>query len=241
MVTSPLGLVPRELEDLWPAAHYDIPVSGEWDEDELRVIRGMLDRLVDRVGYSAIVNHSGIPLSFSESTVIDTRLGDSAGSPESLERLKQAIDSTIGNTENSGPKINSRLEILKSISRFLFGSDKWLEGCQVKGRPPILTITKQDIQMAKWNPFGGRFSFSKYSLPILNDLGVLKKVELKNSVNWTGDIFQGYLEGHDPLIKSGDELLVLQDGALVGSARAVAPGWEWPHGPGKLAKSRHRI
>ena len=38
MVTAPLGLVPRELEDLWPAANYDIPVTGNWDSDELLVI-----------------------------------------------------------------------------------------------------------------------------------------------------------------------------------------------------------
>ena len=36
MVTSPLGLVPRSLEDFWPAAHYDIPVTGDWDSDEIR-------------------------------------------------------------------------------------------------------------------------------------------------------------------------------------------------------------
>ena len=35
IVTAPLGLVPRELEEIWPAANYDIPVTGEWDADEL--------------------------------------------------------------------------------------------------------------------------------------------------------------------------------------------------------------
>ena len=39
MVTAPLGLVPRELEDIWPASNYDIPVTGEWDIDELRIIK----------------------------------------------------------------------------------------------------------------------------------------------------------------------------------------------------------
>ncbi|UCG90070.1 MAG: DUF5591 domain-containing protein, partial [Candidatus Heimdallarchaeota archaeon] len=34
ILTSPLGVVPRELEYSFPAAHYDIPVTGEWSEIE---------------------------------------------------------------------------------------------------------------------------------------------------------------------------------------------------------------
>ena len=29
-----LGLVPRDLEEVWPAGHYDIPVTGDWTLDE---------------------------------------------------------------------------------------------------------------------------------------------------------------------------------------------------------------
>ena len=60
MVTSPLGLVPREIEDLWPAAHYDIPVTGDWDDDEIRVIREMVNKLVKRIGYRSVINHSSV-------------------------------------------------------------------------------------------------------------------------------------------------------------------------------------
>ncbi len=28
IITSPLGLVPRELECIYPAGHYDLPVTG---------------------------------------------------------------------------------------------------------------------------------------------------------------------------------------------------------------------
>ena len=40
MVTSPLGLVP-ELEDIW-LGHYDIPVTGDWDADEIDIINSMI-------------------------------------------------------------------------------------------------------------------------------------------------------------------------------------------------------
>ena len=49
------------------------------------------------------------------------------------------------------------------------------------------------------------------------------------------------IEDYDSSILLDDELAVIQEGELLGSARAVAPGWEWPFGPGKLAKSRHRL
>ena len=38
-VTSPLGLVPRELEFCYPAAHYDIAVTGEWSASEIQLLR----------------------------------------------------------------------------------------------------------------------------------------------------------------------------------------------------------
>tara|TARA_B000000475_G_scaffold261282_1_gene245779 strand:+ start:297 stop:1673 length:1377 start_codon:yes stop_codon:yes gene_type:complete len=240
MVTSPLGLVPRDLEDIWPAAHYDIPVTGDWDEDELSIIRQMLSRLVERVGYSSIINHSGIEIGLDEINEIDTRAGESAGSKDSLARLKDAISSSFEN-ESGDLDFSPREEKLRSISRFQLGSDEWLDGCQIRGRPPIFTISKEGEQMAKWDPRRGRFLFSKASLKNLWSLGILRKVELIPGIEWKGDIFPNMIEDYDPHILQSDELAVFQEGELLGSARAVAPGWEWPLGPGKLAKSRHRL
>jgi len=241
MVTAPLGLVPRDLEDLWPAAHYDIPVTGDWDEDELSIIQRMLSRLVERVGYSNIVNHSGIELKLGGIEVIDTRRGERAGSRESLERLQQAISLSFGEGDDGETDFSVREEKMKSISRFQFGSDEWLDGCQIRGRPPIFTITKDGVQMAKWDPRRGRFLLSKSSLETMRGLNLLKIVEIIPEVDWVGDIFPGMIDHHDRSILVGDEILIIQEGKLLGSARSLAPGWEWPLGPGKLAKSRHRL
>ncbi|TFH30305.1 MAG: hypothetical protein E4G98_02285 [Promethearchaeota archaeon] len=35
IITSPVGVIPRELENIFPVAHYDIPVTGEWDAIEI--------------------------------------------------------------------------------------------------------------------------------------------------------------------------------------------------------------
>ena len=116
-----------------------------------------------------------------------------------------------------------------------------MEGAKVSGRPPIFRIEKDGLQIALWNPRSGRFSFSKAVLPILDACNALPRVELISNFDWRGDLFSTNVVKADPNIRSGDEVLVFQDGVLVGSARAEAPGWEWPRGPGRLAKAKHRL
>jgi len=241
MVTSPLGLVPRELEDLWPAAHYDIPVTGDWDVDELDMINSMVTDICRRSNYAYVINHSGIELSIGSAIVKDTRLG-TAGSKESLSELSISVSEAVGklNLQDVSEKKN-RIELMKSRSRFIHGTDDWLDGADVSGRLPILSISKNDEQLAKWNPRDGRFAFSKKSLPLLLESGKFPSVSISEGHDWKGDVFPTNIESFVGQIRMGDEVLVTQNEKLIGSARAVAPGWEWPHGPGRLAKARHRL
>ena len=242
MVTAPLGLVPRELEDIWPAAHYDIPVTGDWDIDELRVIRSMVEEYTTRNGYQRIINHSGIDLKAGNIEVIDTRQGESAGSQTSIDRLEQAIRQAAQDLKLPNPKESlHRLGKLKAFSRFQHGTDAWLEGARVSGRPPIFRIDREGTQIALWNPHSGRFSFAKAALPSLAEHKTLPCVELTAEADWRGDLFSTNITRSDPAIRVGDELLVYQNGELIGSARAEAAGWEWPNGPGRLAKAQHRL
>ena len=39
-------------------------------------------------------------------------------------------------------KLN-RIELMKSRSRFIHGTDDWLEGADVSGRPPIFSISEE--------------------------------------------------------------------------------------------------
>ncbi|MFX0098231.1 MAG: DUF5591 domain-containing protein [Candidatus Hodarchaeota archaeon] len=47
IITSPIGLVPRQLENCFPAAHYDVPVTGYWDEQELEFSKDMLVNVIN--------------------------------------------------------------------------------------------------------------------------------------------------------------------------------------------------
>ena len=244
MVTSPLGLVPRALEDLWPAAHYDIPVTGDWDLDELEMIHSMLARLVERVGYEKVIDHSGMNLAsyFPDLDIIDSREGRTAGNQESLERMESIINELVSELGIRAPKGHRhRIESYRALSRFQYGVDTWLEDVRIEGRPPKWRLQKNNIQIAQWHPDAGRFAFSKAALPILHETKTLPEIELRADIDWRGDIFSTILSSYPAGIRVGDDLLVIQDGKLIGSARATAPHWEWAGSPGRLARSHHRL
>ncbi|MDD1674508.1 MAG: archaeosine synthase subunit alpha [Methanomicrobiales archaeon] len=98
IVTSPLGLVPRELEGIYPAAHYDVPVTGHWDREELAWAAGTVAAYVTAHPCRRVIAHlkggalkaaamaaerCGITL---EETVSDHVLGK-----DSLARLDAAL------------------------------------------------------------------------------------------------------------------------------------------------------
>ncbi len=46
ILTSPLGAIPRQLEDIYPVNSYDISVTGDWSEEELQISTNMLVGLI---------------------------------------------------------------------------------------------------------------------------------------------------------------------------------------------------
>ena len=236
MVTSPLGLVPRELEEQWPAAHYDIPVTGDWDDDELTTIRRLAKALVERVGYTTVINHSGIEFDFE---TIDTRPdGVGASSKAACDVLREAVESVSSKHMREKAFL---MHSFRSLSRWQFGTDAWMDGLRVGGKPPRWMLLKDKQQMAQWHPDSGRFSFTKSMLPILRETGTLREVEIGGDSQWRGDIFPGMVLNAPSDLKVGEEILIIRDGELLGSARCRAAGWEWNGGAGRLAKSQHRL
>ncbi|WP_418286144.1 archaeosine synthase subunit alpha [Halorubrum sp. DTA46] len=56
-MTSPIGVVPQELETTYPAQHYDAVVTGDWSEDEIGFVSEVLRRYLKRNDYSRVVAH----------------------------------------------------------------------------------------------------------------------------------------------------------------------------------------
>ena len=238
MVTSPLGLVPRDLEEVWPAGHYDIPVTGDWTLDERKRVTEMLDSLIERNNYRVIINHSGFDYE-SSLPVIDTRKGNSATNHASLENLTAAVSEQIQVKKRSGEQIN--IANFRSVARFHHLNDDWLDGIQVRGRFPRWKILKDGEQIAMWAPERGSFSIAKACVPLIDSTDSLKRIHLKPEIKWKGDVNLVNLESYDKSIRAGEDLLVMQGSQCVGLARASAPAWEWSSTPGRLAKMHQRL
>ncbi len=242
MVTSPLGLVPRDLEEIWPASHYDIPVTGDWTGDELNRTQKMLTSLLSRHNYKLIINHSGMKLDGGSIDLIDSRGELSAGNRESLEKLSKVVKEKLQELKIRNRRHNKMLvDNFSSVAKKTMKNDLWLNEITIKGKPPYWRLEKNNQQIAIWSIDRRGFSFSKSAVLILHEHQSLSKIELKPGMTWKGDIFYSNIESFDDDIKAGNDILVYQEGKPVGLARAVAPAWEWPTTGGKLAKSHQRI
>ncbi len=241
MMTSPLGLVPRDLEDVWPAANYDVPVTGDWSSDELARVQRMLVSLVARSGYKRVINHTNMDLGFLDIEVVNTREGQGATHFDALGRLSVAVKAAVADFELRNQKNSHRLkEQYMSIARKTTGTDAWLEKLAVKGKVPRWRLELDGTQMAVWSIDRNGFSFSRAAIDLLHEHQALPAVHLKEDVAWRGDVFAQMVLSYDASIRLGDDLRVLQAGEVVGLARAVAHGWEWGGTPGTLAKSHQR-
>jgi len=150
IVTSPLGLVPRELEIFYPPANYDISVTGEWSQEEQQMIERMLTDLLGQNHYAAIVDHT--PYDFVGTILEEIRncqkgligevvhsvVNGNPGSSESLGTLGDALERL---TSSSDPISSKKLKtsIFRNMWRFQFGpgSERVLGDVTVKGRFPF--------------------------------------------------------------------------------------------------------
>ncbi len=234
-ITSPLGLVPRELEELWPASNYDIPVTGHWDAEEKLIVKDTLSGILNRVSFELIINHSGFSLGseFCGIKVIETT---NETFHEEINKAKEEL-----NLEIQNPKIKRQIEY-EMISNWNYGTSNWLDGTKLSGKGPHWKIEKFGKPFARWNHVNSSFSFSKASLPVLAETNTLPKAKIKFSKTWSGDVFGPMIISFDANIRVGDVVLLFsEENDLIGSCIAQAPAWEWNNGCGRLAKVRHRL
>jgi archaeosine synthase len=166
IITSPLGLVPRELELVYPAQQYDIPVTGHWYEDELAMISDCVQNYLTKNNYEHILIHfHGQMGEFLEQCISEFLAGStnssttceiyrtSPGHPTSKESLKELIG-TLKKILEKYPQTKYSLQArhrdtLESIARYQFGTlgSELVKNCSFKGRYPNIKIFKNKIQL----------------------------------------------------------------------------------------------
>lgn len=126
VVTSPVGLVPEELDETYPSRFYDIPTIGKWYEDEKMMIRSTLKNYLSRNKYEHVIAFITEDLSFisdslpANSSVIQGNIK----SDQLIESLRKELNEipqvSLGQNNEKWKK-----EKLLSIAKYQFGS--WIE------------------------------------------------------------------------------------------------------------------
>ncbi|WP_248517187.1 archaeosine synthase subunit alpha [Salinarchaeum laminariae] len=234
-ITSPIGVVPAELELTYPAQHYDSVVTGDWSETEIEFVANVLSAYLERADYPRIVAH--VPEDYRpiveraiaavgaddgaaddgtdaappvEYTVVDHPTTD-----ESLANLDAALDGEL--RYSRGQRYRS---IVRGIADYMIGDgagDAIFDDVTVHGRYPKLQVDRagstresdaEDDQLAAVVPQYGTLAFTlKGAKRWVDSDAPVKTVEIDEFVPHGSALAPGVVDADDA-IRPGDEVIV---------------------------------
>ncbi|HNX08694.1 MAG TPA: archaeosine synthase subunit alpha [Methanothrix sp.] len=221
ILTSPLALVPRELEDAYPAASYDVPVTGRWDREERAWLVSCLEAYLKKNHYSRIVAHLDGEL---EEAVRDSGLdatytgGGTNGT--ALARLSEAVSEACRDAIRL-PDL--RLLRYRAHADFCFG--KGAGDLLLSGK---IIVRGREIQDEKKKPLAattpnGTIALSLEGAKRLEPLGSYI-VRIGDFLPKGSLLAPGVVDA-DEQIRPGDEVIIAGVRAF-GIGRAKMSGWE---------------
>ena len=246
IITSPIGLVPRELELIYPASNYDIPVTGRWYEEEKKMIRELLKNYLKNNKYEKIIVH--IPKEIQEfvndllkNTEITCQ--DKARSEKSLNNLSNSLKENTMNFKHV--KSNIRLkEDLENLSTFQFGkkiTETLFKDCRIKGKYPYLKIFEGDTQLGMITKERG---FISLTIDGAEKIGRADNywIDIFDDFKLEGSVFAPGVKNADEKIRSGDEVIVFQKNKISAVGVAQMNGCEMKELTyGEAVKVRHFV
>ncbi|WXG40780.1 MAG: archaeosine synthase subunit alpha [Candidatus Freyarchaeum deiterrae] len=217
ILSSPLGLVPRELEQVYPAAHYDVPVTGDWDQEEIEIASVSLSKYFEKLdketvliahldgGYKqACLKASNI----SGKKVIFTDINGNAAGESSLSSLKKTLEEYA---DLSGTKETSKIDSLRKIVDYQFGI-----GAGVKLIPSYADVKRDRVGnvkilldkqlVASFNQAYGLFKLTLKGAESLSNFGYW--IEFDGDIVSGTNLFAPGVKDADPKIRPEDFVLI---------------------------------
>ncbi|WP_400219802.1 DUF5591 domain-containing protein [Methanomethylophilus alvi] len=236
IVTSPLGIVPRELDAMYPANSYDIPVTGEWKCEEKATIRRMLKELLEKGHYEKVVCHLGEDAELVGGLcdgMVETVVGDPV-SPKSLENLDKALRDATKGMEPVDYLVDRR-EAIRSVLSFQFGKDVadaiMDENTYGIGKFPYWKVFREDpenrqkkTQLCMMSPERGMFSLTMDGAEIIAGMG--RNIVEMQDFELKGSLFAVGVDKADHGLRIGDEAIVVCGGKVRGVGVAAMCGAE---------------
>ena len=216
-MTSPIGVVPTELELTYPAQHYDSVVTGRWSEDEKGFVASVLRRYLERNDYPRVVAHvpdhgyrdicerveSEVDVPF-EYTVEDH--------PTTTDSLANLMSTLQGELKYA--KRERQHNTVKAIADYQFGPDAGEDlfadaDVRMNSRYPKLQVwNENDEQLATMVPQYGVLSFTLAGARVWSESDApTKRVEIDNFAPHGSVLAPGVVDADDD-IRVGDEVVV---------------------------------
>ncbi len=236
-MTSPIGVVPQELETTYPAQHYDAVVTGDWSEDEIAFVAEVLRRYLARNDYSRVIAHvpehgyreicERVERDPDVDVPFEYTCGDHPTTDASLEALEAAVHG-----EPAYSKREREHNTVRAIADYLLGDgagDELFEGIYTTGRYPKLQAwtaggPDDGVQLATMVPQYGTLSFTLAGARrwVESDAPT-KRVTIDEFVPRGSVLAPGVVEA-DAGIRVGDEVVIEGPKAFaVGRAEMSGP------------------
>ncbi|MBC7128160.1 MAG: DUF5591 domain-containing protein [Thermoplasmatales archaeon] len=237
IITSPLAIVPRELEYTYPSAHYDISTIGYWDKEEIDIIKKCFEKFIYNNKYDVVINHLPYPISsIVELDAINTCV-EHPTSTSSLKKLSDALK--ICEDFEYVSKEKRDYENALSMLYFQFSKpEKFMEKCYVRGNFPNYKVYYENKQIASFVPERGFFSLT---IEGGRKIGKNYWVEIEDFYP-KGSIFACGVIDADKKIRIGDEAIVFHKDEVRAVGIAKMNSEEMIESQsGEAIKVRHRI
>ena len=197
ILTSPLGVVPRELEDY---ADYDIVVTGDWSYEEKHEAKSVLNSVLEKVENPRIISH--LPEEYRD-------LYEKAEFTDDLTKTIKKYQEEIPERENSK---------VRKISEFLYGIDIFPEDIKIKKRKHTLEIHSEEL-LARYD--------RKLNLTLKGAELLYKnrKNYIEIDFDLKGDVFCRGVINCDKNLKAGEDVVIIKSDEVVGIGKSVVPGY----------------
>jgi len=231
-MTSPIGVVPQELETTYPAQQYDSVVTGHWTATEIEFVADVLAAYLRRNDYPRVIAH--VPPEGYRETV-ERATADLDADPVFTVADHPTTDGSLSNLagqlegELKYPKREREHNTIRAIADYQFGEgagDAIFEDLRTESRYPKLRAHDGDgEQLAAMVPQYGVLSLTlaggrrwvESSAPV-------RRVEIDDFVPHGSVLAPGVVDASAE-IRPGDEV-VIEGPAAFGVGRAAMSGPE---------------
>lgn len=221
VLTSPLGVVPYQLERVYPANSYDIPVTGIWSHEEKKRVLDILNTLLSQYKSKKIICHVTGPYlelckELKGHELVFTA-EDGLTSPKSLEMLNRELSDVR--------KTKTFIDDLGVLISYQFGPESlsFFDQTKVFGKNTKRIINENNTVIATIDPKRGLLSLTHDGAnrlsKIINRFDIQIDFDLK-----TNTVFAVGVDDASDDIRIGDEVIIKQKDQVIGVGVAEMPG-----------------